>query len=474
MSHHSPGYSITIRLRYPNRPGSLGRITTTIGKADGLIGAIDVVGLEEFHTIRDVTFSATNVAHGERVVEALKQLDGVEVLNISDRVFLAHLGGKMEIHSRVPVKTRADLSIAYTPGVARVCQRIAEEPDTSFALTIRRNMVAVVSDGSAILGLGNLGPAAAMPVMEGKAILFKAFSGVDAFPICLDTQDVDEIVNTVRYLAPTFGGINLEDISAPRCVEIEQRLTEELDIPVFHDDQHGTAVVVLAALINACKVVKKHLPDLRITICGAGAAGVAIAKLLKAVGVEKIIVCDSRGIIHPGRDNLNPLKEWVAASTNPDQLTGGLHEAMAGADVFIGVSGPNLLSADDVQQMADDAIVFALANPDPEIVPEEAAPYARIIATGRSDYPNQINNVLCFPGLFRGLLDVRASEVTEEMKLAAASAIAATIKDTELRPDYIIPSVFDRSVSRAVAEAVAKTAVEQGLARHTDRHSTDA
>ena len=465
MSHHSPGYSLTIRLRYPDRPGALGRITTTIGEANGLIGAIDVVDSQESYIVRDITIDATNVAHGEQVVEALKALDGVEVLNVSDRVFLTHLGGKLEIRSRVPVKTRADLSIAYTPGVARVCKRIAEVPETSFTLTIRRNTVAVVSDGSAILGLGNLGPCAAMPVMEGKAILFKEFAGVDAVPICLDTQDVEEIVKTVRYLAPSFGGINLEDISAPRCVEIEERLSAELDIPVFHDDQHGTAVVVLAAMINACKVVGKQLPALRVLVCGAGAAGVAIVKLLKAVGVERIVVCDSRGLIHPGRTNLNPLKQWIAENTNAERLAGGLSDAVGGTDAFIGVSGPDLLSADDVSRMARDAIVFALANPDPEIDPEKAAEFARIVATGRSDYPNQINNVLCFPGLFRGLLDVRASKVTEAMKLAAATAIAETIGDEELRADYIVPSVFDRRVSRAVAEAVGKTAFEQGLAR---------
>lgn len=469
MSHHSPGYSITVRLRYPDRPGLLGRITTTIGAADGLIGAIDVVDSQESHIVRDFTISAFNVEHGEQVVAALGNMENVEVLNVSDLVFLMHLGGKLEICSRVPVKTRADLSIAYTPGVARVCQRIAEAPETSFDLTIRRNTVAVVSDGSAILGLGNLGPRAAMPVMEGKAILFKEFGGVDAFPICLDTQDVEEIVKTVRYLAPSFGGVNLEDISAPRCVEIEERLAAELDIPVFHDDQHGTAVVVLAAMTNAAKVVGKNLQDLRIAVNGAGAAGVAIVKLLRAVGVEQMIVCDSRGIIHPDRRDLNPLKQWVAQHTNSNKRTGQLGDAVLAADAFIGVSGPNLLRAVDVQHMADDAIVFALANPDPEIAPEEAAPYAKIVATGRSDYPNQINNVLCFPGLFRGLLNVRARTVTEEMKLAAAKAIAEAIADADLRPDYIVPAVFDRRVSEAVADAVAKIAIEQGLARTSKR-----
>jgi malate dehydrogenase (oxaloacetate-decarboxylating) len=465
MSHHSPGYSLTFRLRYPNRPGILGLITTKIGEADGLIGAIDVVDAEGAKIVRDFTISATNVAHGEQVVAAVRQLADVEVVSVSDLVFLMHLGGKLEMRSRVPIKTRADLSIAYTPGVARICQAIADAPDSSFDLTIRRNAVAVVSDGSAILGLGNLGPRAAMPVMEGKAILFKEFGGVDAFPICLDTQNVGEIVRAVRFLSPSFGGINLEDISAPRCVEIEERLAEELDIPVFHDDQHGTAVVVLAALTNAAKVVGKRFADMSVTVNGAGAAGVAIVKLLSAVGVGRMIVCDSRGVIHQGRHDLNPLKQWVADNTNRDQCRGLLSDAIAGADAFIGVSAPNVLTSADVRRMGIDALVFALANPDPEIAPEEAAPYARIVATGRSDYPNQINNVLCFPGLFRGLLDVRARTVTESMKLAAAEAIATTISDEELRPDYIVPSVFDRRVAPAVAKAVAKTATEQGLVR---------
>jgi malate dehydrogenase (oxaloacetate-decarboxylating) len=465
MSHHSPGYSITVRLRYPNLPGYLGHITTKIGEANGLIGAIDVVDSEGAKIVRDFTVSAVNVAHGEHIVAAVREIADMEVLSVSDLVFLMHLGGKLEVRSRVPVKTRADLSIAYTPGVARICQAIHDSPNSSFDLTIRRNAVAVVSDGSAVLGLGNLGPYAAMPVMEGKAILFKEFGGVDAFPICLDTQDVEEIIRIVRALSPTFGGVNLEDISAPRCVEIEERLAAELDIPVFHDDQHGTAIVVLAALTNAAKVVGKRCPEMHVTVNGAGAAGVAVVKLLSAVGVRRMVVCDSRGIIHADRSDLNPLKRWVADNTNDERRTGRLSDAIVGADAFIGVSGPNVLTAADVQRMAPNAIVFALANPDPEIAPEEASPYARIVATGRSDYPNQINNVLCFPGLFRGLLDVRARVVTEAMKLAAASAIAGAIPDSELRPDYIVPSVFDRRVAQSVAEAVAKTAIEQGHAR---------
>ena len=465
MSHHSPGYSITVRLRYPDRPGYLGRITSSIGDADGLIGAVDMVEARNNRITRNITISATNVRHGEYVVAVLGAIPEVEIIDVADRVLLMHQGGKLEVRSRVPLKTRDDLSMAYTPGVARVCKVIADNPEASFSLTVRRNTVAVVSDGSAVLGLGNLGARAAMPVMEGKAILFKEFGGVDAFPICLDTQDVDTIVEVVRCLAPTFGGINLEDISAPRCVAIEERLVELLDIPVFHDDQHGTAIVALAALTNAVKVVDKRIEDLLIVVSGAGAAGVAIVKLLASVGVPRMIVCDSHGAIHSGRKDLNPLKEWVAANTNGERLVGSLSAVIRNADVFIGVSAPNVLTAGDVQRMADRAIVFALANPDPEISPEDAAPHAEIIATGRSDYPNQINNVLCFPGLFRGLLDVRARRISMEMKLAAAAAIAGVIDPSDLRADHIVPSVFDRRVAPAVAEAVSRVAIQLGFAR---------
>jgi malate dehydrogenase (oxaloacetate-decarboxylating) len=466
MTHPGPAYGLTARLRYYSQPGQLARITGAIGELGGLIGAIDIVNVRKGATTRDVTINCSGVEHGQKIVEHIRSLEGVEVLSVSDRTFLLHLGGKIEVTSKVPLKTRDDLSMAYTPGVARVCQAIHEDPDASFALTIRRNTVAVVSDGSAVLGLGNIGPRAAMPVMEGKAVLFKEFGGVDAFPICLDTQDVDKIVETCVYLAPTFGGINLEDISSPRCIEVEQRLAARVDIPVFHDDQHGTAVVVLAALQNALKVVGKSLGDIRMTISGAGAAGIAVAKLLATVGVKRIVCCDRSGAISLGRtERMNPGKEWLAENTNPDRVTGSLRDAIAGADVFVGVSAPNLLTVDDVKRMANDAIVFALANPDPEITPEDAMPHVRVMATGRSDYPNQINNVLCFPGFFRGLLDVRARQVTDEMKIAAARAIANVIPEHELSDDYIVPSVFDRRVSQSVAEAVSAVAIKIGAAR---------
>ena len=456
---------MTVRMRYADIPGFLGRITSTIGEEDGLIGAVDVVDTKGNRITRDITFSASDVPHGERIIAALRSLPDVEIVNVSDRVFLMHLGGKLEVNSRVPIKTRDDLSMAYTPGVARVCRAIFEEPDSSFALTIRKNTIAVVSDGSAVLGMGDLGPQAAMPVMEGKAVLFKEFGGVDAFPLCLDTQNPAEIVHIVKAIAPSFGGINLEDISAPRCVEIEQRLAAELDIPVFHDDQHGTAIVVLAALMNALNVVGKRGETVRIVINGAGAAGVAIAKLLPTIGANNITVCDRTGIIHRGRTDLNPLKQWIAEHTNRDHLMGKLSDVIPGADVFIGVSSRDALSVEDVRRMNTDAIVFALANPDPEITPEAAADYVKVMATGRSDYPNQINNVLCFPGLFRGLLNVRARHVNEQMKVAAAQAIAETISDDDLHADYIVPSVFDRRVATAVADAVAEVAIKTGEAR---------
>jgi malate dehydrogenase (oxaloacetate-decarboxylating) len=457
---------LTLRLRYPDHPGLLGQITSLLGESGGYIGAVDIVEVRGSHITRDFTVNTADVAHGEAIVAKLKANGSIEVLKVSDRTFLMHLGGKIEVRSRVPVKTRDDLSMAYTPGVARVCMAIHEDPEASFALTIRRNTVAVVSDGSAVLGLGNIGPRAAMPVMEGKALLFKEFGGVDAFPICLDTQDVDKIVETVKLLAPTFGGVNLEDISAPRCVEIEERLRNELEIPVFHDDQHGTAVVVVAALTNALKIVGKSPANLKVTISGAGAAGMAIAKLLKQVGISNIICCDRVGAIHRGRiDGMNTVKDWLALNTNPENVHGSLSDSIRGADVFVGVSAAGLVSVADVKSMAKDAIVFALANPDPEIMPEDAGPHVKIMATGRSDYPNQINNVLCFPGFFRGLLDVRARTVTDKMKLAAAYAIAGTIADHELLPDYIIPSVFNRKVAQLVAQAVSKAAFEEGVAR---------
>lgn len=465
MSHHSPGYSLSVRLRYPDTPGALGRLTSAIGDADGHIGGIDVVGTSEKSITRDLTIAATTVEHGEQIIAKLRTLSEFEVVHVSDRVFLMHLGGKLEVTSRIPVKTRDDLSMAYTPGVARVCTAIAEDPDSAFSLTIRKNMVAVISDGSAILGLGNLGPKAAMPVMEGKAILFKEFGEVDAFPICLDTQDTEEIIRTCQILAPTFGGINLEDISAPRCIEIERRLDELLDIPVFHDDQHGTAIVVLAALYNALRLVDKKFETLKVVINGSGAAGAAISDLLNEVNVGNIIVCDRTGAIHQGRDDLNDLKQHLADTTNPNGESGILSDVIANADVFIGVSSKDCFTVQDIKKMSDDPFVFAMANPDPEIRPELASEHVKVMATGRSDYPNQINNVLCFPGLFRGLLDVRASHVHQSMKIAAAKAIATVIDPNDVAPDYIIPSVFDRRVVAAVAEAVAQAAIEAGVAR---------
>jgi malate dehydrogenase (oxaloacetate-decarboxylating) len=466
MKTPSPSYSLTVRLRYPDGPGLLGRITSAIGEAGGSIGAVDIVDVRGTTITRDFTVNAAEEAHGQAIVEAVRGVAGIEVVSVSDRTFLMHLGGKIEVRSKVPVKTRDDLSMAYTPGVARICRAIAEDVEASFNLTIRRNTVAVVTDGSAVLGLGNIGPAAALPVMEGKALLFKQFAGVDAFPICLDTQDTEEIIRTVKALAPTFGGINLEDISSPRCVEIEQRLESELEIPVFHDDQHGTAIVVLAALTNALKVVGKDIAGVRVVMSGAGAAGRAIAELLQHAGVRDLLLCDRNGAIFKGRDdNMNPVKDWIAEHTNREGRQGALGEVLAGADVFIGVSGPGLVTAEDIRKMAGNAIVFALANPDPEVTPEEAGPLVSVMATGRSDYPNQINNVLCFPGLFRGLLDVRARRVTTAMKMAAAGAIASVIGDNERMADHIIPSVFNRDVAGAVARAVADQAIADGVAR---------
>lgn len=466
MACISPSYSVILRLRYSDVPGLLGRIATVIGNADGSIGSVDVVGVEQNVITRDIVVSARNSQHLEQIVAAVRAIPEVNLLTVTDRTFLLHRGGKIEICSKTPLKTRDDLSMAYTPGVARVCEAVHANPDESFSLTIRHNTVAVISDGSAVLGLGNIGAKAAMPVMEGKCMLFKEFGGVDAFPICLDTQDVDELVDTCKYLAPTFGGFNLEDISSPRCVEIEERLTEMLDIPVFHDDQHGTAVVATAGLQNALKIVGRKLDDIRVVISGAGAAGAAIAKLLVSLGCHQIVACDRSGAIDRRRSTGdNPVKRWLAENTNPENQSGSLSEVLRGADVFIGVSGPGVLQAEDVKSMSSDAMVFAMANPQPEIDPEAAAPYAKVIATGRSDYPNQINNVLCFPGLFRGMLDVRARRVTESMKIAAVRAIADVISDSELRPDYIVPSVFDRRVAVNVATAVAKAAKEAGVAR---------
>ena len=459
-------YSLTLRVKIQNTPGKLGEITTAIGKAGGDIEGIDIVSVGKDFLVRDITVNAYSETHDQQIVKSLDDIDGVEVTNISDRTFLMHLGGKIEIASKMPLKTRADLSMAYTPGVARVCEAIHKDPEKVFNLTIKKNTVAVVSDGTAVLGLGDIGPAAAMPVMEGKCQLFKEFGGVDAFPICISTKDPHEIVNTIKRISVAFGGINLEDISAPRCFEIEERLKEELDIPVCHDDQHGTAVVVLAALINALKIVGKRMEDIKVVVNGIGAAGVACSKIVMAAGVKNIVGCDRTGILYEGRkDNMNWVKDWFARNTNPDNEQGTVHEALKGADVFFGLSAPGLLTADDLKTMAKDPIVFAMANPIPEIMPEDAVGIAAVMATGRSDYPNQINNVLCFPGIFRGALNCRASRINEAMKLAAAKSIAGIITDAELHPDYIIPSVFDRRVGEAVASHVEEAAYESGVAR---------
>ncbi len=456
---------MTLRVEFPHQAGALGAILTAVGEAGGMVGAVDIVRMEATRSVRDITVNARDSEHGRNIVEVVEALPDTRVVNISDRTFLMHLGGKIEVRSKMKLRTRDDLSMAYTPGVARVCRAIAEEPERAFNLTIKRNCVAVVSDGTAVLGLGDIGPRAAMPVMEGKAMLFKEFAEVDAFPICLDTKDTDEIVETVKRIAPGFGGINLEDISAPRCFEIEERLKRDLDIPVFHDDQHGTAVVVLAALINSLKIVGKRMEDLKVVVNGIGAAGVACAKIMHAAGVKNIVGCDSRGIVHKGREGLNVSKEWFAENTNPEGRVGGLAEAVKGADLFVGLSVSGVLRPEHLDSMADDPIVFAMANPVPEIMPELAIGKARIMATGRSDYPNQINNVLCFPGIFRGALDVRAHEINEPMKLAAAEAIAGVISEDTVSEDYIIPSVFDERVGPAVAETVARAAEETGMAR---------
>jgi malate dehydrogenase (oxaloacetate-decarboxylating) len=463
--HPSASFSATLRVHLDNRPGSFAALAAAIGEAGGLLGAIDLVRVERGKKIRDVTVLAADEAHIGRIVDAVRALDGVEVEHVSDRTFLLHLGGKLEVVPKSPLKTRDDLSMAYTPGVARVCRAIADEPDKVWNLTIKQNAVAVVTDGTAVLGLGDIGPEAALPVMEGKAILFKEFGGIDAWPLCLATTHTEEIIRTVRALAPSFGGINLEDISAPRCFEIESRLREELDIPVFHDDQHGTAVVVLAALLNALRVVDKRLEDVRVVLTGSGAAGAATARMLLAAGAASVLCCDRSGVLCPGRSGLGAFKSDLAADTNPHGFHGTADEALAGADVYIGLSSPGAVSVDGVRAMADDAIVFAMANPNPEVAPEEIEHLVAVVGTGRSDYPNQINNVLAFPGIFRGALDVRATAINAEMELAAARALAAVVEADYLEADYVIPSVFDRRVAPAVAEAVAAAAVETGVAR---------
>lgn len=453
-----PGYSITVRLEAPPSASAAGDLTSAVGRAGGVITAFDVVESHNDRVVIDLTCNALSANHAKDITDTLETLPGIVVRKVSDRTFLVHLGGKIEISSKVPLRNRDDLSRAYTPGVARVCEAIAKNPDDARRLTIKRNTVAVVTDGSAVLGLGNLGPAAALPVMEGKAALFKKFAGVDAWPVCLDTQDTEEIIRAVELIAPVYGGINLEDISAPRCFEIEARLREKLDIPVFHDDQHGTAIVVVAALRNALRVVNKDIKDCRITVCGVGAAGSAIIRLLQAQTPGDIIAVDVDGIVHRDRPGLDSNLKSIAASTNKDNQAGRLHDALVGSDVFIGVSAPNLFGAEQVATMAKDAIVFALANPDPEIDPMEAQQHAAVVATGRSDFPNQINNVLAFPGVFRGLLDAHARTITDAMLLAAAQAIADVVDGDRLNASFIVPSVFDNTVAPAVAEAVRKAA----------------
>jgi malate dehydrogenase (oxaloacetate-decarboxylating) len=456
--HPSASFSATLRVRLVDHPGSFAALAAAIGSAGGSLGAIDLVRVERRTKIRDVTVLAADGAHLDRIVDAVREVEGVEVDHVSDRTFLLHLGGKIEMTPKAPLKTRDDLSMAYTPGVARVSAAIAAEPADAWNLTIKQNSVAVVSDGTAVLGLGNVGPEAAMPVMEGKAMLFKEFGGVDAWPICLSTTDPDRIVDAVEAIAPGFGGINLEDISAPRCFEIEQRLQERLDIPVFHDDQHGTAVVVLAALLNALRVVGKRIEDVRVVLTGVGAAGVATSRMLLHAGVTDLVGCDLGGALYAGMAGLDPVRAAYAEDTNPRGLKCSADEALRGADVYIGVSGPGAVSVDAIRTMADGAIVFAMANPTPEVVPEEIDGDIAVIATGRSDYPNQINNVLAFPGIFRGALDVRARRIDEPMKLAAAHAIAGIIEADELSADYVVPSVFNRDVAPAVAAAVSEAA----------------
>ncbi len=465
MSHYSASFSTTVRVHLDDRPGAFADLARAIADAGGLLDAIDLVRVDAGRKVRDVTVLATDAEHADQIVATVRAVDGIVVENVSDRTFLLHLGGKIHMDANAPVKTRDDLSMAYTPGVARVCRAIAEDQEKAWNLTVKRNTVAVVSDGTAVLGLGDIGPEAAMPVMEGKALLFKEFAGVDAWPLCLATKDVDRIVETVEAIAPGFGGINLEDISAPRCFEIERRLRDSLDIPVFHDDQHGTAVVVLAALLNALRVVGKRIEDVKVVVTGVGAAGVAVSDTLMEAGVRHVVGCDSRGVVHGGREDLTDVKRSFAERTNPEGESGSADAALAGADVFVGLSVPGAITRNGVKTMARDAVVFAMANPEPEVLPEEIMDLAAVIATGRSDYPNQINNVLAFPGIFRGALDVRASSITHAMEVAAGHAIAATIRDEELAADYIVPSVFNRDVSTSVAAAVAEAAEADGVAR---------
>jgi len=460
----SPGYSIVIKLEIDNKVGMFAKIAKAIGDAGGDLGRIDIVEVKKNKLVREITVNARDEEHEREICKALENLDGVKVLDVVDRTFLVHRGGKIEVTNKVDLKDRDELSRVYTPGVARVSMDIYRSPGHAYDYTLKSNTVAVITDGSAVLGLGNIGALASLPVMEGKCMLFKAFGGINAFPIGVNTQDVDEFVTVVKNVATGFGGINLEDISAPRCFEVESRLREALDIPVFHDDQHGTAIVVLAALINVGRLLKEDIRDFKVVISGAGAAGIAIAKALLNYGVKNILVCDSKGILHPDRKDMNPYKVEIAEKTNPDRIKGTLKDALKGAKVFIGVSAPNIVSPEDIAKMDNEPVVFALSNPDPEISPELALPLVRIMATGRSDYPNQINNVLAFPGLFKGWLKVRARGVDERVFLEAAKAIAYVIKDEELSEDYIIPSIFNPEVVDRVASVVAEHTKKLGLA----------
>ena len=465
MASLAIGYTLIMRLEMASSMGAFGSLASAVGDAGGIIDAVDMRSVGKNAVTRDVTVTVASDAVANAVRKSIERLEGVRLVSVSDSTFLAHLGGKITVEPKIPVKTRTDLSKVYTPGVARVSLAIAADPAKAFQLTIKRNSVAVVTDGTAVLGLGDIGPLAAAPVMEGKCMLFKQFADIDAFPICLDTKDTGEIVETIVRIAPIFGGINLEDISAPRCFEIERLVQERLDIPVMHDDQHGTAVVILAAVINAARVVGKDLRDLTVVVAGSGAAGTATMKMLLAKGVRDVIPVDSAGAINRQEHYDNSHWTWLAEHTNRENRRGSLSEVLKGADVFIGVSAPNILRPEDLQRMARDPIVFAMANPTPEIMPDVAAPFVTVMATGRSDYPNQVNNLLAFPGIFRGALDCRASVITDGMKLAAADAIAAIITDEERGPEYVIPSVFDTRVVDAVARAVAAAAAEEGVAR---------
>ncbi|HSE08747.1 MAG TPA: NAD-dependent malic enzyme [Nocardioidaceae bacterium] len=471
----SISYSITVRLELPAGGAATSELTAAVERSGGLVTALDVTASGHDRLQIDVTCAASDTAHADEIVEALKGLEGVTVHKVSDRTFLMHLGGTIEMDSKHPIRNRDDLSMVYTPGVARVCEAIVENPEDARRLTVKRNSVAVVTDGSAVLGLGNIGPAAALPVMEGKSALFKRFGGIDAWPLCLDTQDTDQIVEIVRAIAPGFAGINLEDISAPRCFEVEARLRELLDIPVFHDDQHGTAIVVLAALTNALRVVGKKMADVRVVMSGAGAAGTAILRVLLEAGVTDVVVADVEGVIHRDRPGLHESLHWLAEATNKAHLTGTLRDAIREADVFIGVSAPNILTGDDIETMAEGSIVFALANPVPEVDPADARRHAAVVATGRSDYPNQINNVLAFPGVFRGLLDATARGIDNSLLVAAAEAIAGAVTDDELNANYIIPSVFHPEVHKSVAGAVRHAAEQaaEGVAPSPTREWRD-